>query len=212
MACARAACDEAAAMARDEDDEFDGQLPRWMQLKSALHFTPVRVARRAARLLAPEAGMRVLDVGAGPGKFCVIAAREVPDCTFVGVELRAHLVKRARKLAARTGTPNAVFVDGDAMDLAWSDYDGFYFYNPFCEHLHDTDLVLDRKLATSPARFDAYVAAARERLAAARIGTRVVGYHGLGAMAPAGYDLVETHAIGTDRHELWIQRRRITAT
>src|SRR3954467_12244399 len=103
------------ALNLDEDDVFAVQLPRRMQMKSALHFTPVTVARRAAHLLAPKAGMRILDVGAGPGKFCVVAARELPSCTFTGVELRPHLVKLARKVAARAGVDNTVFIEGNAM-------------------------------------------------------------------------------------------------
>jgi SAM-dependent methyltransferase len=190
-----------------DDDWFDSQLPPWMRAKSALHFTPVKVARRAAQLLAPAPGMRVLDVGSGSGKFCVVAAREAPTCTFVGVEIRSHLVKRARKLAARALTANAVFIEGDAMELDWSAYDAFYFYNPFAEHLHAKDLVLDGTLAVDPSRFDTYVTAVHERLSSTRIGVRVVTYHSLGAAAPACYDLVESHAIGTDRLDLWIKQR-----
>lgn len=191
----------------DEDDVFDHQLPRRMQMKSALHFTPVAVARRAAHLLAPEPGMRVLDVGAGPGKFCMVAAREVPTCTFTGVEIRPHLVKLARKLAARIGATNTMFIEGNAMDVDWSAFDAFYFYNPFAEQLHDKAFVLDRTMAVTPSRFLEYVVGARQRLAAARIGTRVVTYHSFGAPAPFGYDLMETHEIGTDRLELWIKHR-----
>jgi len=191
----------------DEDDAFDHRLPLRIQMKSSIHLTPVAVARRAAHLLAPEPGMRVLDVGAGPGKLCVIAAREVPTCTFVGVELRPHLVRVARKLAARLAVTNASFVEGDAFDLDWSGYDAFYFYNPFAEQLHDTDFALDQTLTLVPSRFLEYVLQVRQRLAGARLGTRVVTYHSFGAPAPDGYDLVECHPIGTDSLELWIKRR-----
>jgi predicted RNA methylase len=191
----------------DEDDVFDHQLPQRLQLKSALHFTPVEVARRAAHLLAPVPGLRILDVGAGLGKFCIIAARELPSCTLVGVEIRPHLVKLARKVAARAGVTNTLFIAGNALDVDWSEYDAFYFYNPFGEQLHDESFVLDRTMAFEPSRFLEYVTGVSQRLAAARIGTRVVTYHGFGAPAPAGYDLMETHAIATDRLELWIKQR-----
>jgi len=196
----------------DEDHAFDHQLPRRMQMKSSIHFTPVAVARCAARLLAPHHGMRVLDVGAGPGKFCVVAACEVPACTFVGVELRPHLVRLARKLATRLSLANAMFLDGDALDLDWSEYDAFYFYNPFAEQMYEAAFVLDRTLHLDPSRFSEYVMGARQRLAFARIGTRVVTYHGFGASPPHGYDLIETHPIGTDCLELWIKTRDLSAT
>ncbi len=183
-----------------------------MRVKSAVHFTPVAVARCAARLLAPRPGLRVLDVGSGPGKFCVIAGREVPEATFVGVELRPHLVHTARKLASRVGVQNVSFVHADAMDVDWSAYDAFYFYNPFAEQLHEQDFLLDRSLSVEPSRFDDYVAAARQRLSAAALGTRVVTYHSFGAPAPLGYDFAESHTIGTDRLELWIKTRHLCNT
>lgn len=192
---------------QDEDADFDLQLPRRLQMKSALHFTPVAVARRAVHLLAPEAGMRVLDVGSGTGKFCMVAAREFPHSAFVGIEIRPHLVKLARKLAARMGVENATFREGDAMDLDWTEFDAFYFYNPFGEQLHDKAFVLDRTMTLDPSRFLEYVTGARQRLAAARIGTRVVTYHSYGAPTPSGYDLMESHEIGTDRLELWVKHR-----
>lgn len=189
----------------DEDGVFDDHLPPQIQIMSSVHFTPVSVARHAARLLAPHPGMRVLDVGAGPGKFCVVAAAEVPDCTFVGVELRPHLVRVARRLAARMSVANATFVDGDALDLDWSEYDAFYFYNPFAEQLSGRMCALDSTLELMPSKFLRYVTATRERLARARVGTRVVTYHSLGAPTPIGYELVETCPAGIDRLELWIK-------
>jgi len=191
----------------DADDAFDQRLPRRMQVKSSIHFTPIAVARHAARWLAPHPGTRVLDVGAGPGKFCVVAAREVPGSTFTGVELRPHLVRAARRLATQLAVPNVAFVDGDALDLDWTAYDAFYFYNPFAEQLYETAFVLDRTLDLDPSKFIPYVMAVRGRLEAARIGTRVVTYHGLGAPLPECYDLVENHPIGTDSLDLWIKRR-----
>lgn len=196
---------EAVLDTSDDDEVFDDHLPRKMQIQSSVHFTPVSVARHAARLLAPHPGMRVLDVGAGPGKFCVIAASEVPECTFVGVELRPHLVRVARKLATRMSIANATFLDGDAFELDWSEYDAFYFYNPFAEQLTGKTFALDSKMELMPSKFIRYVTATRERLARARVGTRVVTYHSFGAPAPTGYELVETCPAGTDRLELWIR-------
>jgi predicted RNA methylase len=195
-------------LAYDDDDLFDHQLPRRIQVKSSVHFTPVAVARCAARLLAPRPGMRVLDVGSGPGKFCIVAACEVPEATFVGVEIRPHLVHMARKLASRVGVTNVSFVHANAMDVDWGAFDAFYFYNPFAEQLHEHDdhaFRLDRSLSLEASKFCEYVMAARQRLSLAPVGARVVTYHSFGAPAPHGYELVESHSIGTDRLELWIK-------
>lgn len=193
----------------DVDDIFDHQLPLRMQMKSPVHFTPVAVAKHAARLLAPRPGMRVLDVGAGPGKFCVVAAREVPTATFVGVELRPHLVEVARTLASQANLENVSFIEANAMDLDWSEFDAFYFYNPFAEQLYDLRSAVDRSLTLDPPKFVEYVTGTRQRLSVAPVGTRVVTYHSFGAPAPHGYDLFESHTIGSDRLELWVKTRHI---
>ena len=152
--------------------------------------------------------MNILDVGAGPGKFCVVAARSVPHGHFSGVELRPHLVRVARRIARHLAIRNVSFLDGDALDLDWSTYDGFYLYNPFAEQLHQTTLALDRTLDLSPLRFLDYVLAVRQRLLVSRIGTRVVTYHGFGAPPPYGYDLIEDH--GPRALQLWIKTRHIS--
>jgi len=193
--------------APDEDQLFDDQLPTAMRVHASVHFTRVAIAKIAARLLAPRAGMRVLDVGSGVGKFCLVAAQVVPAATFVGVELRPHFVKLARKLAARAELGNVRFIRADALDLDWTEYDAFYLYNPFAEQLHDDrQLVMDQTLSRDPAHFVAYVTGVRQRLAAARIGTRVVTFHGFGAPVPYGYDLVESH---NERLQLWIKTRHV---
>lgn len=193
------------------DDAFDEQLPRDLRIKSSTYFTPLEVARQAATLLAPEPGMSVLDVGAGAGKFCLAAALAVPTATFVGVELRGHLVQLASRLATQLGLQNVRFVHSDALDLDWSQFDSFYFFNPFAEHLFESALVLDHSIKLDPSNFVHYVTGARQRLAQARIGTRIVTYHGFGAPPPLGYDLACRGPGDSDRMELWIKTREVTA-
>jgi len=194
-----------------DDAAFDDLLPLGLQLKSSVHFTPIDVARHAARLLAPRPGMLVLDVGAGVGKFCLAAALALPLASFVGAEWRPHLVSFARRIASEVRQTNARFVEVDALDLDWSHYDAFYFYNPFGEQLFDDELALDRTIDLDAINFVRYVTAVRHRLAQARLGTRVVTYHGYGAPIPPGYELMRADAIGTDRVELWIKTREIAS-
>lgn len=193
------------------DESFDEQLPIGLQLKSSVFFTPIDVARHAATLLASEPGMRVLDIGAGAGKFCLAAALEIPTATFVGVEWRGHLVRLAKRLAAELQLSNARFVHADALDLDWSEYDAFYFYNPFAEQLFEAAFMLDHTITLDPRNFVPYVSAVRQRLALARVGTRVATYHGYGAPAPLGYELVRKDAAGSDCIELWIKTHAITS-
>lgn len=192
------------------DEAFDQQLPPDLQVRASVHFTPVHIARRAAELLAPEAGMSVLDVGSGAGKFCLAAAQAVPSAAFVGVEYRGRLVRLARRLASQVALANVAFIHGDAFDLDWAQYDAFYLFNPFGEQLLANTFILDRTVDLDPAKFVVYVSGVRHRLSCARIGTRVVTYHGYGAPAPLGYELVHREPNGSDSLELWVKTRAIS--
>jgi DTW domain-containing protein YfiP len=143
--------------------------------------------------------MTILDVGSGVGKFCMTAAREVETATFVGVEWRAHLVEVATQLAALGGLVNVRFVFANAFDLDWSAFDGFYLYNPFAEHLFGSAFRLDHAIDFDRTNFARYASAVQHRLAKARIGTRIVTYHGFGAPLPAGYDLAAEESVGRER-------------
>jgi len=187
------------------DDEIDGLLPESLWELARIHFTPVEVARLAAHLLAPVAGDRVLDVGAGIGKFCIAAALVHPEVTFVGVERRAPLAALARSLAYRLGATNVEIIEGDAFDLDWADYTGFYLFNPWGEDAHGGAPSLDALGGRDAPRFFRSVRTARERLAIVPAGTRVVTYFGLGNRAPPGFDVTEVlHPTG--RIERWVRR------
>jgi len=157
--------------------------------------------------------MTVLDVGAGAGKFCLAAALAVPHSEFVGVELRPHLVEVANALARDLGVRNVRFLGGNALDLDWSRFDAFYLYNPFAEQLFDDSFVLDHTIELDPVKFIEYVSGVRRELARARVGTRLVTFHGFGAPPPPGYEhpaehLAE-HLLSGDRLELWIKTRAL---
>jgi SAM-dependent methyltransferase len=187
------------------DMAFDDLLPVRLQVQSTFHFTPVAVAQRAAVMLAPDARMKVLDVGSGIGKFCIAAALVVPHAEFVGVEFRPHLVSLANELARASGVRNAHFIHSDAFALDWSVYDAFYLFNPFAEQQLGTFFALDRTIDLNPSNYDVYVAGVHQRLARARVGTRVVTYQGYGAPLPLGYELADEDETEPARLELWIK-------
>ncbi|HWO21764.1 MAG TPA: methyltransferase domain-containing protein [Kofleriaceae bacterium] len=188
-----------------DDASFDERLPLRLQVQAPTHFTPVEIARRAAQLLAPAPGMTVLDVGAGAGKLCLVAALAAPDCEFVGIEWRPHLVDVASALARELGIRNARFLHGDALELDWSAFDSIYLYNPFAEQLEDEGFALDRTIERDPALFVTSVFDVRRKLARARAGTRVVTFHGYGAPFPPGYEQADEDTISGERLELWIK-------
>src|SRR5713226_861432 len=57
-----------------EDERFDLIYPPEIRDLSCRHWTPVAVARKAAEFLVNERETRVLDLGCGPGKFCIVGA------------------------------------------------------------------------------------------------------------------------------------------
>ncbi len=186
------------------DPEFDEALfPADMGgIVSTCHWTPLDVARRAACLLSDGKSPRVLDIGSGVGKFCLVGALTTP-ATFVGVEQRAHLVKTAREAANRCRARRAIFTHSNVLDMDFTDFDAFYLYNPFYEQA-DTSLVsIDDTILTSPARYREYVERTCVKLEELRPGTRVVTYNGLGDKMPAGYRCVLEESCYRDALALW---------
>ena len=56
--------------------EIFTRLPESLRLISKTHFTPVRIAQLAAEWLTEDGPKKILDVGAGTGKFCIAGAIE----------------------------------------------------------------------------------------------------------------------------------------
>src|SRR4029077_8901586 len=56
------------------DDEFDSAYDKQIRELSEQHWTPLWVAARVAHLLTRSGATRVLDVGSGAGKFCIVGA------------------------------------------------------------------------------------------------------------------------------------------
>jgi hypothetical protein len=167
------------------DARFDALFPIWARGASDRHFTPVSVARRAAALLVSRPGARILDVGAGVGKLCVVGALTTAG-EFIGAEMRAHLVEAGRAVIRRHKIPRCRLVAADAAALDWGGYDGFYLFNPFAEHL-PKHAGLDRTVPRDPERYLRDVRAVEERLAAAASGARAVLYYGFGGAMPGSW-------------------------
>src|SRR5665213_3075987 len=97
------------------DIAFGALLPPLTRAKSPYHWTPIGVARRVALRFAERGASRVLDVGCGPGKFCVAAALARPELDFYGIDRSVALIGTARELATRLRLSNVEFSVGDAL-------------------------------------------------------------------------------------------------
>jgi hypothetical protein len=184
------------------DRVFDDVYPLSVRRASPIHWTPVEAAVRAAKLLAPEPGARLLDIGSGVGKFCIVAAAAV-DARVHGVEHRAHLVDIAERAAERVGV-DVTFTRGALTPRDAIDVDGVYLFNPFAENLCASDDRIDESVELSDARFWRDLEIADEFFRAARVGTRVVTYCGWGGSLPPEYALVlRERRAGT--LELWVK-------
>jgi SAM-dependent methyltransferase len=173
------------------------------------YWTPIGVATRVAHLLRRLGSRRVLDVGAGPGKFCVAAAATCPTMTFTGVEQREELVTLASAAARNLGLGNVELVHGDVFDVDWESYDALYFFNPFGENLyvHPGDR-FDDKVELSGARFIREIRRAEAALEGLREGTILVTYHGFGGAIPGSFDLLKEEPFGIRALRVWIKTAR----
>ncbi len=185
-----------------EDEKFDRIFPPKFRKLSSLFWTPVTVAAEAAKFLSSAPGVRVLDIGCGPGKFCLVAAA-LSDAHFSGIEQRAELVTAAKRAAQELSLTNVEFLHLNVMDVDFTDYDAFYLFNPFEENMHGHKI--DSAVPLSTALFKKYTDYVSEQLGARPMGTRVVTYAGYADDIPSCYDC-ESAFFGDDL-KFWIKNR-----
>lgn len=186
------------------DEDFDAIYPIPYRLASDHFWTPVSTARRAAELLVEAGATRVLDVGAGVGKFCIVGALTTERTTFVGIEHRARLVEVACKGARILNAERAEIVHGRLEHVRKDTFDGYYFFNPFAENLnHATHL--DDSVDFSEGRYHADLRLSNSMLAAAPQRTAVVTYYGRGGKMPPGFKLVHSERSCDGTLRLWIK-------
>lgn len=196
-----------------EDEKFDLIYPAQIRKLSSVFWTPVAVAAEAAKLLVTDrachaaglakAGTRVLDIGCGPGKFCLVAA-SLTDGRFTGVEQRSDLVDAAKQATADLQASDVEFLHGNVVDVDFAEYDAFYLFNPFEENMFNGHKI-DRAVPLTPELFKRYTSHVSTQLGAKPLGTRVVTYMGYADDIPACYDCEST--LFNDDLKLWIKRR-----
>ncbi len=86
--------------------------------------TPLAAMRRILELAGAEPDDSFLELGAGTGRFCMMAARLV-GLEATGVEQIPTFVDNARRIAARQGLP-CRFIQGDLFAQPWSQHSLLY--------------------------------------------------------------------------------------
>jgi len=172
------------------DAAFDWLYPERIQLLSKRHWTPIAVAKKAARFLAAEPGKKILDIGSGVGKFALIGAHYFPDAFFYGMEQRRELHHYAQAAKEYTKTNNADFIHGNFTQVDLAEYDHFYFYNAFFENL-DSNGRMDHQMEYSTGLYNYYSRYLFKELDAKPSGTRLATFHSLEDEIPSSYQLVD---------------------
>lgn len=183
------------------DSEFDKIYPYSVRQKSKVHWTPVKVAEAAASLLVDRPGIKVLDIGSGAGKFCLVGA-VVTNGIFTGIEQRKYLVDVSNSLFNNYGLSNAQAIHANILSVDFKQYDAFYFYNPFMENLciHQR---IDDTVRLSVDHYKRYLRYIHHQLTELPLGTKVVTYCSNGMKIPLSYRKERTYMDGS--LDLWIK-------
>jgi len=108
-----------------------------------------RTADEAAAFLLPELrpGMRLLDVGCGPGSITRGLAERLTPGQVIGVDLSADTLEAARRDAAARGITNLEYREGSVYELPFPD--GSFdvaFAHQVLQHLREPDAALREML------------------------------------------------------------------
>ncbi|WP_215223865.1 class I SAM-dependent methyltransferase [Echinicola shivajiensis] len=157
------------------DRDFDLLFPPKIRQLSSRHWTPLPIVKQTLEFLCQDENTKILDIGSGSGKFCLIGAMQ-SKCTFYGVEKRAPLVKISRKIANELGLDRRViFLHSSVEELDLKQFDAFYFFNSFHENL-DTIDAIDKDAVVNEEIYQSYTLYLKSQLDAMPMGTRVATY------------------------------------
>lgn len=171
------------------DEQFDMLYPVRIRQLARRHWTPLKIALKAASFLAAEPGVTILDIGSGVGKFCLSAAHYKPHAHYCGVEQRKHLLDCAVTAKDTLQLQNVNFLHGNFTQLELKDYDHFYFYNSFYENLSGTDKI-DESIDYSGELYNYYNRYLFRQLQLLPNGTRLATFHSLEDEIPPCYHVV----------------------
>lgn len=169
------------------DDDFNQIFPEQIREMALRHFTPLEVARQAADYLVSFPGAKVLDIGSGAGKFCLVGAVST-NGNFTGIEQRENLVNLSNEIAAKHGILNSNFINANITEIDFSEYDSFYFYNAFHENI-DESARMDKTVETDSRYFGMYSDYVSFALSTQKKGTRLVTYWSSLNEVPAEYEI-----------------------
>ncbi len=181
------------------DGELDLIYSKKIKEISEIHFTPIKIAEIAARYLADSKDTRILDVGSGAGKFCMIGSACTEAC-FVGVEQRKNLYTAAKRISKYYNLTNVEFINTNITNIEFKEYDAFYFYNSFFENVAPTGRIDDR-VDLRRELYDEYSLYVKGQLDKMPKGTKLVTYFSFLKEVPESFE--NKFSIFDDKLKMW---------
>jgi SAM-dependent methyltransferase len=182
------------------DTDFDAIYTSRIKKISKMHFTPVEVAKTAANYLVTKPGTKVLDVGSGAGKFCMVGA----TCTnghFTGVEQRQSLFQLSDLLSKGHRLSNTRFLHANITEIDFCAFDAVYFFNSFYENIFPKDPI-DRSVEMDKYLYTFYTEYLSQQLGKMPIGTRLATYFTYAYEVPTQYYELQSMCFDT-KLKLW---------
>lgn len=186
------------------DTEFDKIYPPKMKAMSDIQWSSLKVAKKIADMVGPNTKARFMDIGSGVGKLCTLL-HFLTDLEIFGIEQRKALFKISQVVAKTNNLNRLHFIHGNMLDLNWEDYDIFYFYNPFQEHLYsDTDLALiDKNIDLDRKYYVQYLDEVFRQMTWLAPGKKVITFHGYGGRMPPSMRIVHSHPVHNGELCMW---------
>lgn len=177
------------------DNSFNQLYPLHIQQLSSQHWTPLHIAKKAAKFLSMEKNATILDIGCGAGKFCLAAAHYYPQANYYGIEQRQWLLHWAEETKKKTAVSNVHFLEGNFTQIDFKQFDHFYFFNAFYENLSGTEKI-DQTIDYSSELYYYYARYLFRKLQQKPSGTRLATYHSLEDEIPPEYHTVAVDISG----------------
>lgn len=172
------------------DESFDNLLSPAFQKVADQQYTSIFIAQKAAAFLCELKSAKVLDLGSGTGKFCLIAALEHSN-DITGVEFRKSQVEEANALKDKFKVENVHFLCEDMKNIDFELYDSFYIFNPFFEH-KVAQARMDNEIEYAVNSHSLYVDLLYKKLNSLSSGKRIAAFHVPQAQIPSQFKVVQS--------------------
>lgn len=186
----------------ESDNTFDAALSKSTQGHSYIHWTPIEVIKTAVDWLGTASSNRILDIGSGVGKFCIIGSMN-SRAHFTGVEIRDNLFEESIRLKSELQLSNVEFIHSDIQSIDFNNFTSFYFYNPFCE-LVALSGKIDDQIQFDEKKYLFYQDFVVSELKKAPKGTKLVTYCSPDLDISMDFDLIDMYFEGL--LQLWKKR------